>query len=134
MSAAQQTSTTTTPPVEAGLEFDRQVDALVLAGLPAWRDLEDECFRAWLEPLRDFLPTLPRSSGIPFVVVVPDAPVARLLEAARSVGGHGFTTMDDDALARFHPLPELDVPSMPYLLLDVDPGPDTLGLPPAQAA
>src|SRR3954454_11260887 len=69
-------STPTVVRTEAELEFDRQVDALVLAGLPAWRDLADECFRAWLEPLRDLLPALPGSTcGIPFVVVVPDMPV-----------------------------------------------------------
>jgi hypothetical protein len=124
----------TTLRTEADLEFERQVDALVQAGLPAWRELADECFRAWLEPLRDLLPTLPESAGIPFVVVVPDAPVHDLLGTAQMVGGSGFTTMPDDDLARFRPLPELDVPATPYLLLDVDTGADTLGLPPTQAA
>ncbi|WP_448626125.1 DUF5701 family protein [Geodermatophilus sp. URMC 64] len=119
---------------EADLEFDRQVDALVTAGLPAWRDLADECFRAWLEPLRDLLPTLPESDGIPFVVVVPDVPVRDVLETVQMVGGTGFTTMEDDDLARFRPLLELDVPTTPYLLLDIDTGPDTLGRPPTQAA
>jgi hypothetical protein len=119
---------------EADLELDRQVDALVLAGLPAWRDLADECLRAWLEPLRDLLPTLPRRSrGIPFVVVVPDLPVLHVLHAARTVGGAGFTTMEPDDLARFRPLPELAVPATPYLLLDVDTGGDTLHQPPAVA-
>ena len=120
---------------EADLEFDRQVDVLVTTGLPAWRDLEDECFRAWLEPLRDLLPTLPaETAGIPFVVVVPDAPVRQVLEAARTVGGTGFCTMTDDDLARFRPLPELAVPATPYLLLGVDTGPETLNVPPAAAA
>src|SRR3954453_2397929 len=108
MSTAQQIATTSPDVVQAGLEFDRQVDALVLAGLPAWRDLEDECFRAWLEPLRDLLPALPESSGIPFVVVVPDAPVLDLLGTVQMVGGTGFTTLPADDLARFRPLPELD--------------------------
>ncbi|MGY1601881.1 DUF5701 family protein [Geodermatophilus sp. SYSU D00815] len=124
------------PPVvrtEADLEFDRQVDALVAAGLPGWRELADECFRAWLEPLRDLLPTLPASCGIPFVVVVPDAPVVDVLRTVRMVGGAGFTTMEPEDLAGFRPLPELDVPATPYLLLDVDPGPATLGLPPTRA-
>src|SRR3954469_10898 len=134
MSTAQQVALTSPALAEVELEFDRQVDALVLAGLPAWRDLEDECFRAWLEPLRDLLPALPESSGIPFAVVVPDAPVLDVLGTVQMVGGPGFSTLPADDLARFRPLPELDVPSMPYLLLDVDPGPDTLGLPPAQAA
>jgi hypothetical protein len=111
------------------------VDALVLAGLPAWRDLADGCFRAWLEPLRDLLPALPeRGGGIPFVVVVPDLPVLHVLHAARTVGGAGFTTMEPDDLARFRPLPELAVPAAPYLLLDVDTGGGTLGRPPAVAA
>jgi hypothetical protein len=119
---------------EAELEFERQVDALVTAGLPAWRELADECFRAWLEPLRDLLPSLPESAGIPFVVVVPDAPVHDLLAHAQMVGGGGFTTMPAGEIERFRPLPELDVPAAPYLLLDVDTGADTLGVPPAQAA
>jgi hypothetical protein len=134
MSTAQQVALTSPAVAEAELEFDRQVDALVLAGLPAWRDLEDECFRAWLEPLRDLLPALPESSGIPFAVVVPDAPVLDVLGTVQMVGGTGFSTLPADDLARFRPLPELDVPAAPYLLLDVDPGPDTLGVPPAQAA
>jgi hypothetical protein len=134
MSTAQQIATTSPDVVQAGLEFDRQVDALVLAGLPAWRDLEDECFRAWLEPLRDLLPTLPASSGIPFVVVVPDAPVRDVLETTQMIGGTGFTTVPDVDLGRLRPLPELDVPATPYLLLDVDTGAGTLGLPPVQAA
>src|SRR3954447_14798174 len=104
MSAAQQASAAPPAAVEAGLEFDRQVDALVTAGLPAWRDLEDECFRAWLEPLRDLLPTLPESAGIPFVVVIPDAPVADVLGTVQMVGGTGFTTMGADDLARFRPV------------------------------
>ncbi len=119
-------------PTEAELEFDRQVDALALTGLPDLLDLSEECFRARLEPLRDLLPRpADGGAGIPFVVVVPDAPVAPVLGAVHTVGGAGFTTMADDDLTRFHPLPELAVPSTPYLLLDVDTGPDTLNRTPA---
>src|SRR3954466_15385783 len=125
MSTAQQVALVSPAVAEAELEFDRQVDALVLAGLPAWRDLEDECFRAWLEPLRDLLPNLPDSSGIPFVVGGPDAPVVDALGTVQMVGGTGFTTMPADDLARFRPLPELDVPATPHLLLDVARRPDT---------
>jgi len=118
-------------PTEAELEFDRQVDALVTAGLPEALDLAEECFRAAVEPLRDLLPeTAPDGGAIPFVVVVPHLPVVRALESVHTVGGAGFTTMDDDDLARFRPLPELDVPAGPYLLVDVDTGADTLGVPP----
>lgn len=123
-----------TVPTEADLEFDRQVDALALTGLPEHRDLADSCFRAWLEPLRDRLPdAAPDGDRLPFVVVVPDLPVVDVLSAVHTVDGPGFTTMDDDELAGVQPLPELDVPGAPYLLVDVDTGADSLGLAPADA-
>ena len=121
-------------PTEADLEFDRQVDALAQTGLPEHRELADGCFRAWLEPLRDRLPPVAADgSRLPFVVVVPDLPMVDVLSAVHTVDGTGFTTMDDADLARFRPLPELDVPGAPYLLVDVDTGADTLNLPPAEA-
>ena len=124
----------TAVPTEAELEFDRQVDALAQTGLSERLDLADGCFRAWLEPLRDLLPAADgEGERIPFVVVLPDLPVVDVLGAVHMVGGAGFTTMEPDDLARFRPLPELSVPSAPYLLLDVDPGPDTLNLPPSEA-
>ena len=122
-------------PTEAELEFDRQVDALVTTCLPEHLDLSEACFRARLEPLRDLLPPpAGAGTGIPFVVVVPDLPVAEVLGSVHGTGGAGFTTMEPDDLASFRPLAELDVPSAPYLLLDVDPGPDTLSVPPADVA
>ncbi len=125
----------TAVPTEAELEFDRQVDALVQTGLPEHLDLAHQCFRAFLEPLRDELPAGPGRHGhrIPFVVVVPDLPVVDVLGTVHMVGGTGFTSMEPEELAGFRPLPELDVPTTPYLLLDVDPGPDTFDLPPADA-
>jgi hypothetical protein len=122
-------------PTDMELEFDRQVDALALTGLPELLDLQESCFRASLEPLRDLLPPPAADDGgggIPFVVVVPGLPVLPVLESLHTVGGAGFTTMAADDLARFRPLPDLDVPAGPYLLLDVDPGADTLNVPPAE--
>ena len=125
-----------TVPTEAELEFDRQVDALVTTGLPEMLDLPEGCFRASLEPLRDLLPDLlpdPSDGGrIPFVVVVPQLPVIEVLGAVHALGGSGFTTMAPDDVAAFRPLPELGIPRTPYLLVDVDPGPDTLAQPPAE--
>jgi hypothetical protein len=121
-------------PTEAELEFDRQVDALVTTGLPDHLDLSAACFRARLEPLRDLLPPVEDGAGIPFVVVVPDVPVVDVLAAVHGTGGAGFTTMEADDLASFRPLPELGVPAAPYLLVDVDPGPDTLNVTPADVA
>jgi hypothetical protein len=120
-------------PTEAELEFDRQIDALVMTGLPEALELSDGCFRASVEPLRDLLPPVPGDGDrIPFAVVVPAVPVMPVLEAVHTVGGAGFTTMTEEDLAAFRPLPELDVPAGPYLLLDVDPGADTLSVPPGQ--
>ena len=122
-------------PTGAELEFDRQVDCLAATGLPELRDLSESCFRAWLEPLRDLLPPPPPADDdarIPFVVVVPDLPVVPVLDSVHGTGGGGFTTMEADDLTRFRPLPELRVPAAPYLLVDVDLGPDTLNLPPAE--
>jgi hypothetical protein len=122
-------------PTEAEVEFDRQVDALVTTGLPELIDLSASCFRARLEPLRDLLPPPAEDgAGIPFVVVVPDLPIVPVLESVHGTGGAGFTTMEPDDLARFRPLPELGVPATPYLLSDVDPGLETLDLPPALVA
>jgi hypothetical protein len=127
-------SSTAVVPSQAELEFDRQVDGLAAIGLAEHYELAEACFRAQLEPLRDLLPTIGvGSEGIPFVVVLPDLPVAAVLDAVHMVGGAGFTTMEAGDLARYRPLPELDVPAAPYLLLDVDTGPDTLNLPPAEA-
>jgi hypothetical protein len=122
-----------TVPTEAELEFDRQVDALALTGLPEHRELADGCFRAWLEPLRDRLPPPAPGNRLPFVVVVPDLPTLDVMATVHTVGGPGFTTLDDGDLARCRPLPELGVPAAPYLLVDVDTGADTLNLSPAQA-
>jgi hypothetical protein len=120
-------------PTEAELEFDRQVDALLLTGLADHLELREPCFRASLEPLRDLLPPPgPDDGGIPFVVVVPGMPVVPVLETVHTLGGSGFTSMDDEDLARFRPLPELGVPSAPYLLLDVDTGGGNRNVPPGQ--
>jgi hypothetical protein len=121
-------------PTQVDLEFDRQVEALAATGLPGLLDLSEPCFRAWLEPLRDLLPGTHDGDGIPFVVVVPGLPVRAVLAAVPGIGGPGFTTMDDEDLAGFRPLPELGVPEAPYLLVDVDTGADTLGSTPAAVA
>jgi hypothetical protein len=118
-------------PTEAELEFDRQIDALVMTGLPDALELTETCFRACAEPLRDLLPPVPGDGDrIPFVVVFPTMPVVPVLEAVHTMGGAGFTTMTGDDLAGFRPLPELEVPVAPYLLVDVDPGADTMNSPP----
>ena len=116
------------------LEFDRQVHALVATGLPALLGLAEECFRACCEPLRDVLPTRPTGSGVPFVVVVPEVPVPEVLATVQTAGGGGSSTIGAEELADLRPLPELGLPPVPYLLLDVDTGPDTGELLPGDVA
>jgi hypothetical protein len=124
----------TTTSTGADVEFDRQVDALAQTGLPAVLDIKDTCFRAMLEPLRDLLPRpAVGGDGIPFVVVVPEAPAEPLLAAVHTPDGAGGTPLRADELARYRALPELDVPVAPYLLLGVDAGAGTRGLAPAEA-
>jgi Family of unknown function (DUF5701) len=124
----------TAAPTDAELEFDRQVDALVQSGMPGLLEAREECFRAMLEPLRDLLPAAAGADEhIPFVVVVPTAPVRPLLTAVHTPDGEGGTLLADDELARFRPLPELALPATPYLLLDVDPGAGSAGTPPGEA-
>jgi hypothetical protein len=118
-------------PTEVELEFDRQIDALVMTGLPEAMELSESCFRACAEALRDLLPPVPGDPDrIPFVVVFPTVPVVPVLETVHTVGGAGFTTMTDDDVAGFRPLPELGIPTGPYLLLGVDLGADTFNQPP----
>jgi hypothetical protein len=115
-------------------EFDRQVDALVATGLPAMLGLAEECFRACCEPLRDVLPADLAGGRVPFLVVVPDVPVLDVLATVQTAGGGGFSTMTAEDLDRFRPLPGLEVPPVPYLLVDVDTGPDTLDVRPRDVA
>lgn len=127
-------------------ELERQVTRLVDAGLPHLAGLDDERFRRLFAPARTALralPPAPATDGqaapgrrVPFSVVVgPDVvPPAAAVQAVVLPGGRGFTTMDADDLARFAPLPGLDVPDAPvYLVADLDAGERWLDVPPERA-
>jgi hypothetical protein len=68
-----------------------------------------------------------------FVRVVPGLPGDQLVARVRLGGKSGFTTMDPADLARFVPLPDLQVPATPYVIEDVDTGAATLGVRPDDA-
>jgi Family of unknown function (DUF5701) len=72
---------------------------------------------------------------IPFVLVPGEGLVSRTQAVGRTQmnGRPGFTSMDDDDLKRFTPVAGIDIPAGPYLLLDVDTGPDTLDVVPDEA-
>ncbi len=124
---------------DSSAAFDDQVATLVEKGYPASVGLSAEAFRELLAPLGDRASQLPAPAGddhIPFVLVVTADLVGRDVAFAqvRLRGASGFTTMEPDDLARFGPLPGLELPSpTAYLLTDIETGRDTLDVPPDDA-
>ena len=101
-------------------ELRRQSQVLADAGAPP---VDDDRLCALAE----------RGPAEPFVLVVPGLPAAELIGRVRLGAKAGFTTMEPADLARFVPLPDLDVPAAPYLIEDVDTGATTLGVRPDDA-
>lgn len=118
-------------------ELARQVDTLVRLGYPTLSSLPPAKFVRRFEPLADLVSALPASSDnrIPFVLVTGESrvPRAEAVAEAEMNGRSGFTSMDDDDLQRFVPIAEVQIPAGPYLLLDIDTGPDTLDVVPDDA-
>jgi hypothetical protein len=72
---------------------------------------------------------------VPFVLVL-DGGTARAnasVPALRRGTRPGVSVIDDDEMAGYRPLPDLDVPAAPYLLLDVDTGTEFCGVRPEDA-
>ena len=108
--------------------LDTQVDRVVALGWPALAGLSEAAFRRRLAPVA--------ASGADGVLVVtrrlvdPHAAIA----ATELRGRAGFTSMDQAELAAFRPTEHAVVPDVDaYVLLDVDPEPGTLDLPPQEA-
>ena len=117
-------------PATVTSDLDTQVDRLVALGWPSLAGLSEEAFRARLAPLSELAVAEPFVLVVPRRLVDPHAAVASLELRGRP----GFTSMEPDELAAFRPVADVEVPDMDaYLLLDVDPGPDTLNLPPQVA-
>jgi hypothetical protein len=118
-------------------EFHRQVDVLVRLGYPQLVGVTSDAFVRRVAPLADTVAALPGgdTERIPFVLVIGEGLVSRvdavaLTEMSRRAG---FTTMEDDDLKRFTPLEGVEIPAGPYLLLDVETDPATLGVVPDDA-
>ena len=109
---------TTAPPQLA--ELHRQSQVLADLGLPFVDD-------ARLSELATLRPVEP------FVLVVPGQPADELIARVRLGAKAGFTTMEPADLARFVPLPDLEVPEAPYVIEDVDTGAATLDVRPDDA-
>jgi hypothetical protein len=117
-------------------ELDRQVARLHDLGYPRLAGIDPDQLDALVEPLRYRLPDVSTPDDrIPFLLVVRSGLVSTVEQVARWTvkGKAGWTDMVDE-LAGFAPIEGVDVPDSPvYLLLDVDTGAETLGIPPNDA-
>ena len=134
-------------------EFDRQIETLIRQGAQALSGLDEQFFRARLEPLRasalKLEKTRPEAFNVsdsgdltswPFIVVPPPSSLdaEHLVPLMTLAGGSRTGVLDrnhgNDGLASYRPLPELQVPAdEPYLLVDVDRGEEFCGVRPGDA-
>ncbi|WP_217614457.1 DUF5701 family protein [Cellulomonas sp. GbtcB1] len=120
------------PGAAAAAELDRQVRAHLDLGLAAVHGLSPADLVAAVAPLRAALAagaaagpsSVDPDDHVPFVLVL-DGGTARAnasVPALRRGTRPGVSVIDDDEMAGYRPLPDLDLPAEPYLLLDVDTG------------
>jgi hypothetical protein len=120
-------------------EFDRQVTTVLDKGYPALAGLSATKLRSRLDRLSEMLPEIEATTdatAIPFVLVVTSdlVPVASAVQAWRTDGKPGFTTMGADELKRFGPIDSVEIPNaVAYLATDIDTGADTLNMTPDDA-
>ena len=119
-----------TAPPAAVAELDRQLAALLDAGVPAAAGRTDDAFADDVRRMRSTLP-----ADEPFVLALPHGyvPPLFLVEHLRLRDRPGYSSMTADELALFRPTRDIDVPDRPYLLVDVDTGTATRGVAPADA-
>lgn len=117
-------------------DLTQQIDRLVGAGYPALAGMDDQQFRARLEPLKAVADTV-RS---PYLLVVtrdlvrPEDAVPLLRLAGGSRPGRVDRNHGEGDLATYQPLQELGVPdATAYLLLDVERGEEFCNVKPEDA-
>jgi hypothetical protein len=116
--------------------FDTQVEALLRAGWHTAAGLGEQHLLERVLPLRDRLAGLPApGAGRTAFVLVPgaDVPAEQAMGLVALRGRAGYTTVAPSDLAGFRPTEHARPPQAPaYLLVDVDLGADTRGVPPEQ--
>lgn len=123
-------------------EFDRQLDRLVSV-LPAALGVDPHQFTQTLAPLRavaaEVAPRGSEAAGSAFVLI-PDVAGVDLdsLVPLLSLEGSGRPGIVDrnhgpEGLRPYRPLPELNVPAVPYLLVDVERGEEFCDIRPGDA-
>lgn len=120
------------PAASAAAELDRQVRAQLDLGLAAVHGLSPADLVAAVAPLRAALAAGAVSASssvdpddhVPFVLVLDGgtAHANAAVPALRRGSRVGVSVIDDDEMAGYRALPDLEVPAAPYLLLDVDTG------------
>jgi hypothetical protein len=132
--------------IDAGAEFDRQVDNLVERDYPTMAGLARERFDALVAPLRDVVAKLhdlryePDAGHAPFLIVVTRqvVPIERAMSRTTLHGRHKAGTVDGSfepgALERFVATEQTQPPDpRAYLLLDIDRGEEFCGAVPNDA-
>lgn len=147
VAAAARTAPPFDPDADAVTELDRQLTAYADLGVTALLGRTPDALHEEVAPLRAALarglPTGPGSTGHPvpadnhvaFVLVL-DAGTTHATGTAvavRRAGRPGVSVIDEEEMATYRPLPDLALPTAPYLLLDVDTGTEFCGTPPEQA-
>lgn len=132
--------------LDAGAEFDRQVQNLVEREYPAMAGLSQERFNALVTPLRDLATSIDHTAGdpeagrVPFLLVVTrqvapiEAAMPRTTLQGRNKPGFVDRLFEPGALERFVAAEETALPDhRAYLLLDIERGEEFCGAVPNDA-
>ena len=116
---------------DAAGELDRQVETLLKNRFPGLTNRTEDDFLAMVEPLRaDVLARVtelapPTADRVPFLLVLgPElAPAGPAMELTELDGRPGLADFEPADIARFEPIPSLELPAAPmWLVFDVDRG------------
>lgn len=126
------------PSADVRTELDRQVAAYVELGVAALLGQDEATFRARLEPLAEVAttPTAPAAvegDDVPFVLVLPGLDLNDVAPAMRRGTRLGVSVIDRDEAPTYRPLPDVEVPAVPYLLWGIDTGSELCDVRPEDA-
>ncbi|ROS23923.1 DUF5701 family protein [Cellulomonas sp. PhB150] len=121
-------------------ELERQVTAYVELGVPALLGLDGPGFRALVAPVSQVVAALDPTpaatqadDAVAFVLVVPGIDANDLAPAMRRGAKLGVSVIDRDEAPTYLPLPDLEVPTGPYLLWGIDTGSEFCNVRPEDA-
>ncbi|MEE6272298.1 DUF5701 family protein [Georgenia sp. MJ206] len=145
LSATSPSANAFDPTADGAAELDRQVEVYVELGVPALVGLDDAAFRAAVAPLRAEAESLaltgdagdvPEDDHVPFVLVLsPHAVAPNALVPAMRLGTRtGISVIDDDEMATYRPIDDVELPAgFAYLLSGIDTGSTYVNVTPESA-